>query len=181
MKMEKSKDRKLNRRSVLGKLFSLPVGAALATSAVQADEQSMPKSARAPDRLINHGLSSTEVLEAARTRLGLYSESDIEAKTTSYPRIGDSLSESLSAKDLPDHAMQLKVHASNTILELMETGNYSDQSMVEMKFIYIPASQELETTVIALGDGAMDAKSAQLEVRKTFGRFLANLEQVPTN
>jgi hypothetical protein len=181
MKMEKSKDRKLDRRSVLGKLFSLPVGAVLATSAVQADENTLPKMAKAPARLVDHGLNRAEVLEAARANLGLYGESDIAAKSTSYARIGDSLSGGLSADELPKYAMQFKIYASNTVLELMETGAYSDQSMVDMKFIYIPAAQELDNTVNAFGEGQTDLESAKLEIRATFGRFLASLEQIPAN
>lgn len=170
----------MKRRTMIRGLIGLFTATVAGTAIAQLKPISAKKNTRTGPRS-SLGLSPLQVLSSTRVNLGLQVAADVTDAVSSKARIADNLTQGLSASELNDRTVDMKLFASNTVFELMGTEAYSNQSHVDMKFIYIPAVEEIESTINALKEGSIDAAAAQLAIRSTFGRFLEGLEQVSAN
>lgn len=162
-------------RGLLGVLSTAVAGASFA-QVNPIGNRKLTKSA-----VTDRGLSPEAILSATRLNLGLQTAADITDAASNKVRVADDLSISLSVDELNTEEDRIKMYVGNTVFELMGTNAYTHQSQVDMKFVYIPAVEEITTTISALKSGSIDAAAAQLAIRSTFGRYLESLEQIPTN
>lgn len=161
-------------RGLLGVLSTAVAGASIAQVNPITNKRAT-KSA-----IADTGMSPEAILSATRLNLGLQTAADITDEASNKIRVADGLSVSLSVNELDDEEGRINIYATNTLFELMGSGAYTHQSQVDMKFIYIPAVEEIASTISALKDRSIDSSAAKLAIRSTFGRYLEGLEQIPT-
>lgn len=168
----------MKRRTMLGSLLGVLSTTVSSVSFAQVNSITSTKTTKSSST-VSTGMTPEAILNATRLNLGLQTAADITDEVSSKIRVADDLVTNLSVEQLNAIEGRIKLYASNTVMELMSTNLYELARQVDMKFVYIPAAEEVASTITALKEKSIDAKAAQLAIRSTFGRFLEGLEQIP--